>query len=346
LYVTGTGTVLFVGDRTIDSFITGNGAYITIKNQDGNTTINHYYGNSSRNTWTSGEGNYFILALTFETDYYEYLEDALLIFADDSNQTSTSYWNFIRSTVYSRGHFLHNGQTFYFEDDNSTFINQGFFECTSSFSGYSSSADGIGAFISVGVVKFVNGATFNVHTAVCNGGLLILADSEDNYFDSVYVTTTERVAFDGSLELEFGSTVPEDYELTNTNLWYWYSGVAKYPDEYDEDGIPNTFNDDQSDYDVRVRESEDGDVEVYDYSDVEPCWTNYGLYGYSDEDERDANILCKDQPDMADESLCTERELPEATVEIDNNIIARGSASNMIFSVLSVFLTADFLTLF
>jgi len=192
-------------------------------------------------------------------------------------------------------------------------------------------------------MKLFDGAYFYCNFGTCNGGLLILADTSDStFYSTTYIQTNSRCALQGSFKIEFGDQVDKDFEFTYQTLWYYSSSASKYPDDFDDNGVPLTF-DHEGDFSVQVRITTDG-VDI-SFSDIDTCYVSNGLYGFS-KGVSDSFYSCEDQPSDSDmvKGMC-DVDLPPATVDI-NNGPGTGSASSMVFSVLSVFIIASLFILF
>jgi len=207
-----------------------------------------------------------------------------------------------------------------------------------------SSTDGAGSIYNVGVMQLYDGGYFYTNFGTCNKGLLVLADTSDTTFSSsTYIQTYERIALRGSFNLQFADQVDKDFTFYYQTLWYYSSSASSHPDDFDDDGVPLTF-DHEGDFDVTIRITSSDDGIDISFSDVDTCYVASGLYGFLDESK--SLYSCIDQPSQSDviDGMCGDRPLPPATVEI--KVPGTSTASGMVFSVLSAFIIASLFILF
>jgi hypothetical protein len=345
LRVSGYGTVV-VEAITINWIQSdyGSGGYIYYKCVGGNCTVNNY-NSSTTNRWLSDEDSAWYFVGFYQTTYYEYLEGVTFVFPELQNQSSSAYWYFTNSVVYSRGNFEHSGASWTFQDSNSSFINQGYFVSLNDWGVSDNSATDAGSIYNVGIMKLFDGGYFYSNFGTCNDGLLILADTSDTtFYSTTYIQSYGRCALQGQFKIEFGDQVDSDFEFTYQTLWYYSSSASKYPEDFDDNGVPLTF-DHEGDFSVQVRITvgDDG-IDIHSFSDIDTCYVSNGLYGFS-KGVSDSFYSCEDQPSDSDmvKGMC-DVDLPPATVDVTN---PPGSpASTMVFSMLSVFIIATLFVLF
>jgi len=303
------------------------------------------YNSTSSNHWLSDEDSSWWFVGFYQTTYYEYLDGATLVFAEDTNQTSSAYWYFKNSKVYSQGNFVHSGAGWTMQDENCTFINQGYFISENDWGVSDNSAEGAGSIYNVGLMKLFDGGYFYSNFGTCKGGRLVLADTSDTtFYSTTYIQSYSRIALHGSLRLEFGDQVDKDFELTYQTLWYYSSAASTYPEDFDDNGVPLTFEK-ESDFSVEIRITDDGiDIDI-NFGDIDCCYVATGLYGFSKGSTGADFYDCEDQPSDSDIILgMCDTDLPDATVDIDE--IDGSPASTLVFSVLSVFIIASLFILF
>jgi hypothetical protein len=317
------------------------GGYIYYHCVGGNCTVNNY-NSSTTNHWWSDVDSAFYFAGFYQTTYYEYLDGCTFVFPELTNQTSKANWYFAQSTVYSRGYFEHSGAYWTFQDSNSSFINQGEFKSLADWGVTDNSADGNAAIYNVGKMTLFDGGYFYCNFGTCNGGLLVLADTSDStFYSTTYIQSYGRAALQGQFKIEFGDQVSKDFEFTYQTLWYYSSSATKYPEDYNDKGVPLTFEH-EGDFSVDVRITTDG-IDI-SFSDIDTCYVSTGLYGFS-KGVSDSFYSCEDQPSDSDmvKGMC-DVPLPPATIDINNP--TGNTASSMVFSVLSVFIIASLFILF
>jgi len=323
LYLSGSNSEIALTDAYISKIQTAGGSYKF--SCSGNCSIGVFNATSgSSNTWTSpdGKGEWYFLEEFYST-YYDYVSSVTLVFAVASTAESDTYWYLQEnSRIYTQGYFIHGGDSAYFTDETSVWINQGTLETTSYWSvAGDSSTTTTGSFYNVGILKLVGGATFSVNVGNC-GGKVILSDTDTVF--STYITTSERIANTGDIELEVADDFKTD-DISYQYIWYYSSSKASSPDEFDSDGVPKTFGS-HSDFDVESTDT------TNDVKDIKTCYADSYLSVYYTDFWKPS----KCSSPSGEKGICADEfngGLPPATVDIPKN---PASASGIVFSMVSL----------
>jgi len=346
LIISGYGTVL-LGQVTVAELHIG-GSIDFISSGVGNSTITFYNGTST-STWTGAADSFFIFDGEFYSSGTIYFESAMVEFSVNSKADTTGYFYFQDTTLYSQGDWVHSGSSFTFQNENCLWFNQGYLEMTSdwtlSSNDYSSGPDAAGTFINVGILKLTDGGSFYSNAGVCNGGKIILADSSDSTFSSLnYIYTYNRLALQGTVEIELGEKVDTDtFEFASQYVLYYYYSTLSAPEEFNDDGVPLTVTPGVKEYSVYSLADDDRPFVEH----VDLCWYSNSLYIFSDDDDM-KGYDCGDLPTLTDFELgmCDREDIPAATVDPGSAGPSDSSASGVVFSMLSVFIIAALFILF
>jgi hypothetical protein len=157
------------------------------------------------------------------------------------------------------------------------------------------------------------------------------------FFDSVSISTYNRIAQQGPIEIEFGPGITKTYTISLQTLWSYSSSASSVAADF-TNGVPNTF-DSEGDFDVEVRDQDVTDA--IDFSDIDSCY----YAGFLSVTNQKKPATCLDQSSDVELGMCDRDDIPDATVDIGTGI-AKGSASGLMFSLLSVFIAASLFILF